>query len=175
MSQTTMRKLKYYLAWEDEKEEAWLREMARSGWRLTTILFPGIYHFEQTEPADVVYRLDFNSDFKNYPAYLRLFEDAGWEHVLAYGSWHYFRTTVKSGESPEIFSDNASKVTKYRRVLLVLAAILPLFLINIRRLQPDASMAQQILSGVVFFFLLFYIYCMVMLLRRIVQLTRVRE
>ena len=175
MNQTTMKIFKFYLAWEDEKEEDWLRVMAQTGWRLTQVVFPGIYSFERSEPADMVYRLDFNPDLKNYSTYLRLFEDAGWEHVLSYGSWQYFRIRAKPGENPEIFSDNASKVIKYRRLLLVLVVLLPLFLFNLRNLQSGALAAMQVVAGISFVVLLFYIYAIAMLIRRITQLQRMRE
>lgn len=175
MEHKTMRKFKFFFAWDDEKEEAWLHEMALNGWKLVTITFPGFYTFEEASPANTVYRLDFNSDSRNYPAYLRLFEDSGWEHVLAYGSWHYFRITTPYGEAPEIFNDNTSKIAKYQRVMLTLVVLLPLFISVGNDMHRSELILFQIVAGVRFAFLLLYIYAILMLIRRISQLKRLKE
>ncbi len=175
MQPKTMRTFKFFFAWDDEKEEAWLHEMALAGWKLISVIFPGFYTFEQAAPANTIYRLDFNTDSRNYPTYLRLFEDAGWEHVLAYGSWHYFRITAPAGEAPEIFSDNTSKIAKYQRVMLILVVILPLFISIGNDLYRSEVLFIQILAVIRFAFVLLYIYAMLMLIRRISQLKRVKE
>jgi hypothetical protein len=73
----------------------------------------GIYYtFEKGEPRNNFYRLDFLSNYKDKENYLQLFEDAGWSHVGEYGSWQYFRKTALEGETPEIFTDNESKIKK---------------------------------------------------------------
>lgn len=175
MGNNTLRKFKFFLAWEDEKEEHWLNEMALSGWKLISIIFPGIYVFEAAPPANTVYRLDFNTDSKNVADYLGLFEDAGWEHVTAYGSWHYFRIAARPGEAPEIFSDNASKIAKYQRVMLILVVLLPLLVSAGGNLTRSELLLFQILAAGRFVFTLLYIYAVLMLLRRISQLKRLKE
>lgn len=42
-----------------EEEEQFLREQHKEGWKLCKYLLPGFYFFDQCEPEDVVYRLDF--------------------------------------------------------------------------------------------------------------------
>jgi hypothetical protein len=175
MEHKTMRKFKFFFAWNDEQEEAWLHDMALSGWKLITVTFPGFYTFEQVAPANMIYRLDFNSDARNYPAYLGLFEDAGWEHVLAYGSWHYFRMIARPGETPEIYSDNTSKIAKYQRVILLLVALLPLFITAGSDMYRSELLFFQILAGVRLALLLLFIYAILMLIRRVSQLKRLKE
>ena len=175
METTTTHTFKFFWAWEDEKEERWLNEMALSGWKLDAITFPGIYTFRAAQPANIVYRLDFNTDSKNYPAYLRLFEDAGWEHVTAYGSWHYFRIAAQPGEAPEIFSDNTSKIAKYQRVMLLLVALMPIWLVVGNGLHKESLPIYQAAAVIRFAFLLLYFYAILMLNRRISQLKRVKE
>jgi len=175
MEHKTLSKFKWFWAWEDEKEEAWLRQMSQSGWRLSSIGFPGIYWFDRAEPADTIYRMDFNIDSKNYPAYLRLFEDAGWEHVLAYGSWQYFRIAAKPGENPEIFTDNTSKITKYQRVMALLVVFLPIWLMLLRIMQKADSLIYLVPFAFFLMLLLVYVFAIVMLIRRISQLKRMRE
>ncbi|MFZ5788021.1 MAG: DUF2812 domain-containing protein [Acidobacteriota bacterium] len=116
-----------FWAWNDADEESWLREMARQGWHLRrAALFR--YVFDRGEPADVVYKLDYHVlARKDRGEYLGLFRAAGWEHVGEVASWHYFRTPATAGSDPDIFSDTASRVAKYKRLLLFLLILLPIF------------------------------------------------
>lgn len=89
---------KWFWAWEDEKEENWLREMSKQGYHLKEPLFIGSYLFESGEPQEYIYRLDFMSTpRKEQETYLQLFQDAGWEHVGSLGGWQYFRTRAEAG------------------------------------------------------------------------------
>ena len=125
---TTLKKFRWIWGWDDEKEEAWLREMAQQGWHMSAASHAPWYVFEQGEPRDVVYRIDFHTTGKGNADYLQLFEDAGWEHVGENLGWQYFRQPVRDGRSPEIFTDNESKVQKYERLLALLVALLPLYI-----------------------------------------------
>ncbi len=167
---TTQKVFRWFWAWDDEKEEAWLRGMAQQGWHLQAVTFPGRYHFEQGTPRDDVYRLDFFTEHRDKAAYLQLFHDAGWEHVEEYGSWEYFRKEAVNGEAPEIFTDPESKIKKYQRLLLVLAATFPIWSITINRLNEREGLFFQAIAFMGFLLILFYIYAIMMLLRRINQL-----
>lgn len=104
---------KVFWAWDDYKEEAWLRQMAQSGWHLVQVrLFT--YIFVAGEPRDFVYRLDFIPTDKKKDEYFQLFRDAGWEHVDKLIGWEYWRKEAKAGESTEIFTDVESQSRKYR-------------------------------------------------------------
>lgn len=123
-----------FWAWRDEREEAWLREMARAGWHLSR---PGLlrYRFEQGEPSDTVYRLDYQHLGRpDRQEYLEIFRAAGWEHAGEVSNWHFFRTQGGHGASPEIFSDAESRAAKYRRLLGVLVVFLPLLVIGLENL-----------------------------------------
>ncbi|NJC98233.1 MAG: DUF2812 domain-containing protein, partial [Anaerolineae bacterium] len=99
---TTVSKFKWFWAWQDEKEEAWLHEMAKQGLHFQSVKLPGSYIFEAGEPRDDYYRMDFITDRKEYENYLQLFKDAGWEHLGGKGGWQYFRTEGKWNAVPEI-------------------------------------------------------------------------
>jgi hypothetical protein len=159
-------------AWADEKEEAWLREMALDGWHFRSITFPGNYTFEKGEPRNDFYRLDFLANHKDKENYLQLFEDAGWSRVGEYASWQYFRKTGVDGDMLEIFTDNESKIRKYSRVMLFLVVFFPIYLIMLNNLNQAEGLFYEILTFVFFLFMLFYAYAMVMLLRRIGQLKK---
>lgn len=112
-----------FLAWQEEKEEKWLREMSNKGWHLSRVGF-FYYKFKKGSPSDMIYKFDFKVMRKAELAdYILMFKDTGWEHIGSFGSWLYFRTAVKGGHSLELYSDNRSKIEKYKRLLLVLAII----------------------------------------------------
>jgi hypothetical protein len=177
-------KPQWFWAWQDEQEEAWLRKMSQSGWHFEALQIPCFYVFQKGEPRDYVYRLDFNSDRKEFQHYLQLFQDAGWLHLTEYGSWQYFRTEARRGESPEIFTDNTSKVKKYQRVLLFLVLLMPLLsfgLVSLSRtlssdrLSPMREGIYASVTCVYFVMFLILVFSMVKLLQRVTQLKRAKE
>ncbi len=130
MATETCWKFRWFWAWQDEREEAWLGSMSREGWHLSEFGFPGVYYFRKGEPKNFVYRLDFQtSRMKDREAYLQLFRDAGWEHLGNMSAWEYFRKEARPGEEPEIFTDPESKIQKYQRVLRFLVIFFPILFI----------------------------------------------
>ncbi|MDR7869400.1 MAG: DUF2812 domain-containing protein [Tissierellaceae bacterium] len=112
----TIKKFKIFLITDYEKEEKYLSQMSKKGYRLKKITFPGFYTFEDVDPEDIVYRLSFKnpreSDFNNY---IQMFKDNGWEYAFDFMGWSYFR---KSGDqkNTEIFSDDESRVEEVNKV-----------------------------------------------------------
>jgi hypothetical protein len=164
---TTITKFKLFWAWEDDKEEAWLREMAQQGYHLFSVGLPGFYKFERGFAKDFVYRLDYIRDRKDYASYLQLFNDSGWDHMGEMAGWQYFRKEAVNGDDLEIYSDNESKANKYQRVLLLLVIVLPL-LIN----SVTSSGIPEALKIIFFGFFLVYIYGFTKLLMRIRNLKK---
>lgn len=119
-------------AWD--KEQDYLRREQLAGWRLERIDFYNLYRFSRCEPEDVVYQLDYNSEgTAHMDEYVQMFADLGWEHVLDYAGYSYFRKPVAEmrGGDEEIFCDNASRLELLQRVfwgrmmpLLVILAVL---------------------------------------------------
>jgi hypothetical protein len=167
---TTIKKFHWFWAWEDEKEEAWLREMSLQGWHLKSYQFPSNYTFDKEEPVDYVYRLDYFIDRKDRENYLQLFRDAGWDHLGEMGGWQYFRKRTTNGEAPEIYSDNESKKKKYQRILLFLVIFLPIYSNVLFMTNRSSNIFIQVITFVMFVLMLIYIYAMLRLLRRITQL-----
>lgn len=113
---------KIFFAWQEKKEEKWLREMSNKGWHLDNTGFLN-YMFRRGEPKDIIYRLDFKIiRNENIDDYITLFEDAGWEYISRMGPWYYFRTEAKKGQDQELYSDNASRIRMYNslRWLLII-------------------------------------------------------
>ena len=111
-------RFKWFWVWQDNAEEKWLEKMSRQGYHLTSVSLPCIYTFTRTEPVNYAYRLDYRRFSNNEKEhYLQIFRDAGWEYLGEMSLWQYFRKQEKAGDINEIFTDNASKIAKYRRVL----------------------------------------------------------
>jgi hypothetical protein len=128
MSTERIRRFKWFWAWQDHREEAWLREMANQGWRLSGVGIPLCYEFQKGEPSDDVYRLDFVSSKTDMNEYRQFFEDAGWEHVGTMAGWQYWRKPAGAGGAEEIYTDAESKIEKYRRLLGFLLILTPIYL-----------------------------------------------
>ncbi|MCP4165026.1 MAG: DUF2812 domain-containing protein [Chloroflexi bacterium] len=175
---TTREQFHWFWAWDDEKEEAWLREMSQKGWHLKSVSFPGSYIFEQGEPIDYVYRLDYFTNRKDMAGYLQIFEDAHWDYMGEMNGWQYFRQQAIAGEAPEIYSDNESKVKKYQRILMFLVILFPVFfspIMVISRGPANNGIIQvitMVITIVIGVALLLYVYGMARLLLRITQLKK---
>ncbi len=121
--------IKAIFAWEDEKEEKWLEEMAAQGWKLISVA-PYVYKFQRSAPEKVVFRLDYKlTTDKDYQEYLSIFKDAGWEMFATFANWHYFKIKPENQETPEIFNSGKAKGQKYRRLLWGLLPFLPIYLV----------------------------------------------
>jgi hypothetical protein len=173
MENQTVRKFKWFWAWQDEKEEAWLSEMAQAGWHLKWPASPGIYIFEVGAPRNDVYRLDFITSNKDYQAYLQLFQDAGWQHLGAMGGWQYFRKTRQDDEPAEIYTDPESKVQKYRRLLGFLVVLFPIYIVLFTNSPSDAThpiyLVGKLLGGAL---MMLFVVAMIKIYLRMNQLKR---
>jgi hypothetical protein len=129
----TKKAVRWFWAWDAEKEERWLEEMARTGWHLVSggILF----RFAKGRPEEVRYRLDWRpARSPELQEYFDLCRDAGWERVCGFNNWHYFRTA--DAAAPELYTDRTSLVERYRK-LTGLIAILGLPNLIFTLLGPD--------------------------------------
>ncbi|MGZ3185025.1 MAG: DUF2812 domain-containing protein [Telluria sp.] len=121
MKGETVVKWKFNFVWQDAKEEAWLRGLAREGWHLESALPIGRYVFRKGEPRDVVYRMDYTP--QHNPERDQLFVDAGWERAIHCIGWNYWRKLAGPGPEPQIFTDSASRAVMLERVRNLLLAV----------------------------------------------------
>ncbi|NMC53782.1 MAG: DUF2812 domain-containing protein [Chloroflexi bacterium] len=109
----------YQLFLSFEKEEAWLEAQSRQGWHLVNVSSGLKYVFEQSQPEERVYKIDFRffDRQEEMDEYVSLFEDSGWRCVSPKKSSYnyYFYTTRKEGAQTDIFSDQASRAQRYLR------------------------------------------------------------
>ncbi|MFZ6673183.1 DUF2812 domain-containing protein [Undibacterium sp. Xuan67W] len=173
MHKAIVKKFKFHWLWQDDKLEQWLQEMASQGLHLQSVNIFCIYTFVLGSPEEVSYKLDFVTGIKRDEAYFDLFRDAGWEHVLEITGWQYWRKPITSSRIPEIFTDAASKIQKYKRALYVLGfAILPLFALMLNPgihdvIHRTSSISQIFFAVFTVIIFLFYAYAGMSLARRI--------
>ena len=138
----TKKQFRIFTIFEYEKEQDYLREMHKSGWKFVRLCGFGMYYFEKCTPEDVVYQLDYNAEgLNNKDEYLKMFTDCGWEYLQDYVGYSYFRKPVSvNGETEEIFCDEESRMQMMERVIkgrmlplliLFLVILLPQFITNI--------------------------------------------
>ena len=134
------KQFRWFSIFEYQKEEVYLREMHKSGWKFIKVTGIGIYHFEKCTPEDVVYQLDYNKDGnKNKEEYIKLFADCGWEYLQEYAGYSYFRKSASEMNSEEgIFCDEESKLRMMERVLK--GRMTPLLIIFLCCLMPQCFM-----------------------------------
>ena len=99
-----------------EKEEQWLENKASQGYHLQNT-FLG-YQFQRGKPETATIKTDFRK-FKSkedFIDYCTLFEDSGWTHLAGTKSSgiQYFKK-VDDMAGDDIFSDNHSKASRYKR------------------------------------------------------------
>ena len=169
---TTLKQFRWFWAWEDEKEEAWLRDMAQKGWHFKSVALPGNYTFEQGEPKDYIFKLDYLTDHKDMLNYIQIFQDAGWDYMGEMNNWQYFRKEVVNGEVPDIYSDNESKMKKYQRIMTLLVVFLPIMMINLRNLSGETDPFFQALTFIFFLFFILYSYGIIRLGMRMIKLKK---
>lgn len=136
------KQFKWFTVFEYEKEQNYLREMHKSGWKFVKVTGLGMYHFEKRISQDVVYQLDYNKDgLAHKDEYLKMFDDCGWEYIQDFFGYSYFRKVVaEDGVAEEIFCDEESRFQMMQRVLkgrmlpllvIFLAVLLPQFIFNL--------------------------------------------
>ncbi|MES2296853.1 MAG: DUF2812 domain-containing protein [Pseudomonadota bacterium] len=149
-----VRKFKLHFVWQEDKEIAWLQQMASQGLHLKSANMACIYTFERGAPADISYRLDYQPHLRDDRAYAQLFEDAGWERVVHVLGWQYWRKAQQAGAPAEIFTDAASRRQLHWRVVRTMVlAISPLLLMLALAPKPmpdaDATVVALAATGLI--------------------------
>ncbi|MCY7066270.1 DUF2812 domain-containing protein [Streptococcus oralis] len=109
-----------------DREALYLRKMHAEGWKLKEVTYSNLvvavkYTFEKCQPEQVSYQLDFYPMKKSERAsYLQLFKDCGWEHIIDFNGFSYFRklhSGIESAAEFEIYNDATSKLDMLYRIL----------------------------------------------------------
>lgn len=146
------------------QEENYLSKMHEKGWKFVSVTFPGFYKFEKCTPSKTSYRLDYNQEARNNMSdYIQMFADCGWNHILDFVGYSYFRKeNCSDGEDEEIFSDDSSRLDMMNRVFK--GRITPLIIIFICVIIPQLYQAafghlgtSVFMGGFIFLALLYII------------------
>lgn len=150
--------LKYFTIMQYKAEEDYLRSMHQSGWKLVKISGFCVYHFEQCEPIDMIYRLDYNKDgIEHKDEYVQMFHDCGWEYLQDYVGYSYFRKpTNNENSNDDIFCDDESRLEMMSRIfkgrlipllILFFTVVIPQFALNIYNGHPVIAVVYGVLLG----------------------------
>lgn len=104
----TMHKL--FFAWDFEKEEQWLNEMAAKGLALVSAGY-ATYQFEDSAPGEYTVRLELLKELPEHPEsqrYIQFVEETGAEYLGKCLRWVYFRRRTDRGAF-DLFSDLDSR------------------------------------------------------------------
>ena len=163
----TKKEFRYFSIFNHEKEQEYLQEQHRNGWKFLKVTGFGMYHFEECRPEGVIYQLDFNQEGSAHKdEYIRMFADCGWEYIQEYAGYSYFRKPAKEMDAAEeIFCDDSSRLAMLERVykgrllpMLVIfsACLLPQFVLN---LSGGRYALAALMGGIAFVYALFFGYC----------------
>jgi len=140
----TKTEFKFFTIPEWEKEQDYLREQHKRGWKFVRVNFLCMYHFEKCEPEDVIYQLDYNQEGRVHKEeYIQMFQDCGWEYMQDYVGYSYFRKSASEmkGEE-EIFCDDSSRLDMMKRVIK--GRMLPLVAIFFLVILPNIYLQSQV-------------------------------
>ena len=161
------KEFRYFSIFHHEKEQDYLQEKHRQGWKFVKVTGLGVYHFEACEPEEVVYQLDYNQEGSSRKEeYIQMFSDCGWEYIQEYVGYSYFRKPAEKMNGKEsIFCDEASRMAMLERVykgrilpLLVIfcACLLPQFIIN---LTNGRYFLAAMMGGLLGVYAVFFGFC----------------
>ena len=117
---------KYFWAWQFDKEEKWLTEMASIGLVLDSVDF-GKYTFKECLPGEYSVRLELLENLPNHvesQQYIRFLEDTGVQYVGSIIRWVYFKKKTEQGEF-DLYSDNSSRIKHLSRIIFLI--LIPAF------------------------------------------------
>lgn len=115
---------KFFWAWDFEKEEAWLNQMALRGQALVGV-GPFSYVFEEGLPGEYEIREELLENLPSHPEsqrYIRFLEETGAEYVGSYLRWAFFRKKRTEGGF-DLYSDNDSRAKHLGRIIALLTVI----------------------------------------------------
>lgn len=162
--------VKFFSVVDWEKEQDYLREMHRRGWKFVRLTALCFYHFVKCEPEDVIYQLDYNADgVEHKEEYVQLFADCGWEYLQDYMGYSYFRKSASQTDGAEkIFCDDASRLQMFERVgrgrmlpllVIFLCVMLPGLLRSIAQGEGVLAVMLGIIVGLYIYLFARFLFC----------------
>ncbi|WP_373212173.1 DUF2812 domain-containing protein [Ruminococcus sp. 5_1_39BFAA] len=120
--------VKFRLYLDKDEETVWLNEMAARGYAMKRF-FAGFYWFEECEPGEYTYQVDFgNKLFSVSDDYREFMEDTGVEIVQTWGFWVILRKPASEGGF-QLYTDVDSSIEHYSKIRRMFKAVTILELI----------------------------------------------
>lgn len=151
---------RFYTIADYEKEEAFLNEMARAGWNLTSVGFCR-YIFRRGNEGEYIYKLDMverteSDEVKE--SYFNFLTDCGIRIVGDFKDWIYLQKRASDGPF-DMKNDTYSKLRQVNKVysfslrtlcsLLRIFAIIVLILILLQSLMSNNSRVAEFCDGAI--------------------------
>jgi hypothetical protein len=175
MDNSTKRSLRVFWLWQEDKEMKWLRQMSLNGWHLiNSCIF--VYTFVMGEPKDLVYYGDFKPiRNKDVDEYKEFFEDAGWRTICRQGNWFNFSSSADNKHG-EVYSDNQSRLGKYRILLLMHVIIFPVLFYSFRFFFNRFANNETLFMGALLLtFLVFFLAAVYSTIKLIALVTKLQK
>lgn len=100
---------------DKDKETAWLNEMADKGHAMTGFC-AGFYYFEDCQPGEYLYQVDFTDGlFRVSQDYRQFMTEMGVEVVALWGFWVVLRRKAAEGEFT-LYTDVETMIEHYRKI-----------------------------------------------------------
>lgn len=118
---------KWFWAWEFDKEERWLNDMAAQGKALVSARYL-TYEFEDCQPGEYAVRLEMLEDSPSSAEgqqYIAFVEETGAEYVGKVMKWVYFRKKTADGPF-ELHGDNATRIKHLGGIIRLLKPLMAL-------------------------------------------------
>ena len=118
---------KWFWAWEFDKEEQWLCDMAAKGKALVSARYI-TYEFEDSAPGEYAVRLEMlenSPDSEEGRQYIEFVESTGAEYVGRVMKWVYFRKKTADGPF-ELHGDNATRIKHLGGIIRLLKPLMAL-------------------------------------------------
>lgn len=118
---------KWFWAWEFDKEEQWLDEMAAQGMALVSARY-ATYEFEDCQPGEYAVRLEMLEHTPDSPEgkqYIEFVESTGAEYVGRVMKWVYFRKKTADGPF-ELHGDNHTRIKHLGGIIRLLKPLMAL-------------------------------------------------
>ena len=161
------KEFRYFSIFNHEDEQKYLQNQHQLGWKFIKVTGLGTYHFEECDPEEVIYQLDFNQEGSAHKdEYIQMFEDCGWEYIQEFAGYSYFRKAAADmDENESIFCDDASRLEMLERVYK--GRMLPMFIIFSACLMPQfilnavhgRYLLATILGSICIVYVILFAYC----------------
>ncbi len=118
---------KWFWAWEFDKEEKWLNDMAAQGKALVSARY-ATYEFEDSAPCEYAVRLEMLEQAPDSPEgrqYIEFVESTGAEYVGKVMKWVYFRKKTADGPF-ELHGDNTTRINHLGGIIRLLKPLMAL-------------------------------------------------